>query len=411
MGLFFRLFSTTALTAVLGAGARGTDWIVDSSGAGDFKTIGAAIVVANPGDRLLVQPGHYPAFQFSVGVDVIGVGAAPADVRIDRVDYHVSIPAQHYDTLLSNVQLGSDHPADAIALSGNELGPGSLHLDGVVIDGAVFLGAGEGFTLLVTNSAISNQPGEWFAGETMYLGGAGSFVEIRNSSVQAAAATVTRAPAAGVRLSAGTTARIVNTQITGGNGNEGSHPDGAPAVTRGLFPGAVELRIDGNSWITGGSGPIGEGGHGVDLDGLIEVGAASVQGGSGNPPGLDFAAAQPVPTPVDLHLDLQPVLANAQVPVYLSAGDTIRVHMTTPVERTFLVVSLELNPPAAALYLPLRLTFPTIWVAGNSFQAVIPPARFQQIEGLEVYFQGLTRPAGQPLLVSDVASVRVDLLP
>lgn len=393
--------------------ATAADLMVDAAGHnGTYTTIAAAMAVAKPHDRILVEPGHYPPFQFFVGVDVIGLGSSPSHVVIDRVDYHVSTPNVGYDTLLSNVTVGSGNPTDAIAISGNELPPGTFHLDGTIVDGAVFLGGGAtGFYALITNCRIQNAAGEGFSGEAFYAGGPNNYIEVRDSLIVGAAATMSAPPSAAMRIGTGSRVRLIHAELRGGDGLPGSaFPAGADAVIPGFAPGTYHLRIDGGSVIRAGDGFAAPGGDGVTLAGTIDVGAATVTGGAGTPPGLAYADAGPTPLPVDLHLTADPALANANGPVALVPGQQIGFAMNSPLASTVLVVAFDVNLPGSGLFLPL-LTTSAFWIPGNSFAAQIPAIASLDYQGLEIYAQGLTLlPSGQ-LLFSDTASLRIDWAP
>ncbi len=403
------------LLAVLSAPTlSAADLVVDASGGGDHLTVAAAMAQAQPNDRILVRPGQYPAYQHFVAVDVIGVGADPSQVTIDRVDYHVSIPVLDYDTLISNVTIGSASPADAIAISGNELPPGTLHLDGVVVDGGVYLGGGAtGFSLLVTNSRIENQAGEGFFGAAVDVGGANNFVEVRNSRIVGADADPLHPASDALRLKAGTTLRLVNAEIVGGDGVAvAGLEDGGDAVVRGFSPGAVSIRIDGGSSIAGGAAAVGgAGGNGVDVAGSIDLGAASVTGGAGTPNGDAYADAGPTAMPVDLHLALTPVLEDASGAVGLTNGESFALSMTTPSATTAIVLSFDIDLPPPSIFLSVDLPA-SLWIPGNSVPLTIPHTTPIVGEGLELYAQGFTLDTSSgAVLLSDAASVRLDLTP
>jgi hypothetical protein len=404
--LCFTLLLALGLTS---SDALAADWIVSKNG-GDFQTIGQAMAAASPNDRILVMPGAYPAFQFTVAVDVIGLGATPSAVTIDRVDYHVSIPVNDYDTLLSNVTVGSDDARDGIAISGNELPPGTFHIDGVIVDGAIFLASQDsGFYLLMTNSRVSNQPGEGFLDAAFYFGGSNCYLDIRNSTIAGSNGTSGHKAYSGLRLVAGTNGRLSNAVVLGGVGSA-AFPEGATALIRGSSPGTVELRLDGGTKITGGGGfASGAGGHGVDVSGTIWAGQVQTAGGNGTPPGLAYADAQPTTLGVDLHLALSPVLENAAGRSFLIPGDAFSLDMATPGANTAIAVGFDLGVPSGGLFLPVSLPN-ALLVMGNSVQVEIPPLPAGAANGIEVYAQGLTNVSGG-LQLSETASIRIDLNP
>lgn len=61
------LLATLATPALLTAQRT---WTVDGNGTGNFTAIQPAVQAASPGDRILVLPGAYPAFQTSKGLDI-----------------------------------------------------------------------------------------------------------------------------------------------------------------------------------------------------------------------------------------------------------------------------------------------------------------------------------------------------
>lgn len=397
---------TLATTATLAAAAPAADLVVAENGAGGaFPTIGHAMAVAAPGDRILVHPGSYPSFQFAVAVDLVGLGTAPGQVRIDSIDYHVSIPTVGYDTLLSNVTVGGFGGAGSIAISGNELPPGTLHLDAVVVEGAIFLrGGATGFHLLVSNSYVAPAPGQGFSGEAVYCGGPNNLVEIRDSTILGAAGSGGAAPLAGIRLFAGTAARIVDTTVSGGDALLAT--PGASAIVQGGPPGTVELRLDGGSVISGGDGLGGPGGAGVDVTGTIQVGQALVAGGAGFPAGNAYAGATPTPLPLPLHLDVVPALHDAITP-YLASGSSLTLQMQTPAQASAIVLGFDLDVPPPGLFLPFDFAG-SVWIPGNQVNLTIPAVPGVPYAGLEVYAQGLTLHGGE-ILLSETAAVRIDL--
>ena len=402
------------LFVLLSSSAAAGDLLVDASGGGSYTTIGAAMADAVPGDRILVSPGHYPAFSFRVAVSLIGLGAAPADVHIDRIDYHVSVPALNYDTVISNVAVGGPDPSFSLAIVGNELPPGTLIIDGADVEGAVYLGGGgDGFYLLLNNSRIRAQPGEGFLGTAVHVGGpAGNFVEIRNTTIEAANATDLLPASHGLALIPGTRARLVGAVIRGGAGLAGSsHEAGGSAVVAGIGHGDLILRLDGDCDLRGGDAAgSGAGGNGVDISGVLEIGAANVSGGNGSPSGRAYVDAQPVALAYDCHLTLTPHLADAQAPTLLRSGQFVQLSMPTPPGSTVIVVSVDLNLPAGP-FLPVGFGGPTYWVLGNQLRVQVPAGPGVWIPGIEMVAQGLAHPPGQPFLLSNTVACRLDMEP
>lgn len=404
--------------------AAAADLHVDAAGApGTYPTVGSAMLDAVPGDRILVEPGVYPMYHHSRGVSVIGVGADPSAVQIARIDFHVTLPVVGFEALISNVTAGSADPADVIGISGNELGPGSLAIDGVVVNGGMFLrGGATGFHLYVSNTRVVPLANEGFGGAAATLGGANNVVELRNSRVVGWNADEDLAAPAGVgiRFIAGTEARIVNTDVFGGAGDAAPAPfaAGAAAIAHGFGSAAVRLRIDGGSSIQGGAGVGGAGGAGVAVPGVIALGSAVVAGGAGAPAGVAYAQAQPTALPFDPYLHLTPELTAAENQGRVYTGAVIDVTTGLPVASTAIVVGLELGQaapttgPAAKAGGFLSLD-PAKWLfvaPGNQLGVIVPQLPAGTVPGLLPYFQALSFVPGQGLVASNTESVRIDLL-
>ena len=73
-----KLLAIVPIAAALASVASAAELHVDATGAGGaFTTIQAAMLVAQPGDRIIVAAGDYPAFHLSRGVSVIGNVVGP----------------------------------------------------------------------------------------------------------------------------------------------------------------------------------------------------------------------------------------------------------------------------------------------------------------------------------------------
>jgi hypothetical protein len=398
------------------------DLWVDDSGGAPFSTIGTAMLAANPGDRILVMPGTYPMFHFSRSVSVIGMGATPADVKVARCDYHVTIPTVGFETILSNLTLGSDDPADATALSGNEIGPGALTIDGVVVEGGCFLrGGATGFQLLISNSRFSPSTGEGFGSTAVALGGTNNFVEIRNSRIEGwnAAVTAPLGAGTGLTLLGGTTAQIVRSTILGGNGSTliPGVAAGKPGIATGIQPGAIELRLDGDAHVAGGFGAGAAGGHGVAVNGKIAVGSATVLGGAGTPSGVAYSLAQPVQTPADLYLEAIPSFQDAATSGIVSSG-LISVTAQLPAANTAIILGLDLGMPIASNKPALLsgsyvVLDPSKWIAvvpGNTMTLGLPTVP-TATPGIVAHFQALTFIPGSGIVMTNNECIRIDLGP
>jgi hypothetical protein len=398
--------------------ASAADLVVDAAGlAGPYTDITQAMLSSAPGDRILVMPGHYPAFQFSRGVHVIGLGDAPGDVHIDQVAYHISVPITGYDTLLSNVEIGPTNEVSFgyLAMSGNEAPPGVLVIDSVKLNGGLFLGGGNtGFLIVLSNTSIDADTGEGFANAAAYLGGPGNYVEIRNTRINGWDADAGAGIPAGsaLLLRSGTEARIFQSVLEAGDGAAGGTPAlaaGADAIVQGGGAGAVTLRLDGATLISGGAGATAAGGDGVQLasSGKLEVGDADVTGGAGTPAGAPSVGVLPAPTAADLRLHTTPALVNAEGESYAVSGDTVSWTLPTSTPQAAIALSFEVELPES-VFVPLPSPQLLVLLTTDlSFQ--IPFVAGTAPVGLMVYAQGFIKDGG-PVLVTNMSALRVDLL-
>jgi hypothetical protein len=371
-----------------------TDVIVDAAGApGTYPTLDLAMQAAVPGDRILVQPGTYPAFDWSKSVRILGLGAQPSDVKIARVDFQPKYPAQSYDMLLSNVSLESSDPIDAIKFTGNELPPGVLVLDGVEIHGAVYLGTGpQGMYVLLNNCSVQPEPGQGFLSTAVYLGGTGNystyFAEIVDSRIQGHAATAQFAAGHALRLSAGVRLRISGSTLTGGSSVEAGQlqQHGADAIRTGFVAGAAQVELDGGSVIVGGSSATGNGGAGVALNGNLVLADATVLGGTGMTPGAAFSMTTPQTQGYSLRLTTAPSQANAAAPTMLHGGSPVALH-TQPIGLPAGIAFATMFDQPGAYFSPLLSTQFTV-IGGNDFAFTLPVDPSLHSTGLYLLAQG-----------------------
>ena len=407
---------TLAAGLLASPAALATDILVDASGLqSSITTIGQAMAHARPGDRLLVLPGNYPAFLFEVGVHVVGLGALPADVRIARVDLHVSEPTTDYDAALSNLTVGDGSPANAVAISGNEQPPGVVLIDGVVVEGGVFLGGGsDGFHLLVNDSAITPAAGQGFGGAAVHLGGSDGFsFEFVDSEVAGwDADPLGGVPAAvGLRLAGAVRGRLARTTVRGGAGAAGL-PAGADAIDHFGAAVDVDLWMDGGCSVRGGDAfGVAPGGHGIDLAGQLARGDAGITGGAGSPAGLDLAPSLLVSAlPIPLHLQVEPTRANAQGPTFDTTGDLVTFSVDALPGHGVLLLGFDLDLPLPAPAAPLPQFQPFIIWFGSTLAVEVPNAGID-FPGLVVYASGFARPpTGGKWLPTNTVSRRIDLL-
>lgn len=397
------------------APASAADLLVDASGSGAFTTIQQAMLVAQPGDRILVLPGSYPPFHFARGVSVIGMGDDPGDVLIGRCDLHVTVPVTGYDAKLVNVMLGDGAPENVLALSGNESPPGTFTTSGVRIQGGVFLGGGaDGFHVHLQNTSVSAGPGQGFLGAAVHLGGTPGFsAELVGVDIQAWDATPSLAAGIGLRLAGGMRARLVASEVRGGSGSGHAPSAGAAALVSWTPLGPVDLRVDGNTLVQGGSGASGgAGGAGIALSGSLELGTAQVLGGDGAPAGPAFSGVTPVALAAAGYLELVPQPSGAAQSSALWTGDEVHLQVATPGDLAAIVVSIDIGaPPSATEVVPIGA--PLFVVFDNALSAFVPPGGGSvDMPGVFAYAQAFSRPlGGGPWVASNVQALELHLLP
>jgi hypothetical protein len=397
--------SKAVIPLLLSTPALATDWIVDATGtASSFTNITQAMAQVATGDRILVLPGNYPPFHFSRSVDVIGLGNSPTDVTIERVDFHPTIPTLGYDCAIVNVSI----VGDSFSISGNELAPGTLVIDGVHLAGGVFLhGAGELYVLM-QNSRIEAGAGDGFLGAAFDFGG--GTLDVVDSLVQGAGASSGAGATAGVGLRAWSTSsshvRIANSTVQGGAGvNAPGFQDGGDAIDR-LGGGPVTLRLSGGSQVLGGDGIApGRGGHAVDLAATITLGTATVVGGAGTPPGASFHGAVPTALGYDPYLALLPGGNQGQLPVFQHPGDFVFVGFDASLPSSGLAASLQIDPITTPGGSPLV----GAQASSSASEAFAIPVRIHRVANppprRRVYYQGIFQDpgSGQPQTTNPVA--------
>ena len=410
------LFSLAAL-AFASSGARASDHLVDASGIqSPLLNLTQAMAVAVPGDRIFVLPGTYPAFHFSRGVEVIGLGASPADVTIARVDFHPNAPVNHFDAALSNVTVCSSDSADSTSISGNELAEGTLVLDGVVTCGGVYLRGAGSFYLLVVNTRVDAGPGDGFLGAAFdFGGGIADFVGARIVGGDASVAEGSLA-GVGLRIGGGATVRLSGSEVQGGDGVSAALPafgQGADAIEKGFGAGATRLRLSGFSWVQGGSGWSAAGGAGVDLSGEILLGQATVQGGAGTPAGLAYAVSPPLALAHDPLLSMTPDRSFALGDTFLRPPSQAVVQPGALLPQFEMGYAFQIDRPTTAVLSPLpanRLQ----WVPGSQLVLTANGAALQtslSVHGFprrRIYVQGFFRDfEGGPLQSTNPVAITI----
>jgi hypothetical protein len=406
-------FASACVAGVLlGGGAAAADLVVDAAGvASPYTTIEAAMVASSPGDRILVLPGAYPAFHFSRGVAVIGLGAAPGDVQIARVDYHVNVPPFGYETLLSNVSICGTGAADSISISGNELTHGTLTLHGVVTCGGVFLHGDAGFSLFAADSDVSPGPGDGFRGAA--VGFAGGTLDVVGTRIAGWDASLADGVSAGIglRVGAGVAVTLTGGEVTGGDGvlEDEVFGAGADGIAAGLGSSPIHLTAAGGASIRGGDGAApGPGGDGVALTGTLAVGDAVVAGGVGTPPGVPFGLDPAVDLGYDPELSVSPATPFAGGPIAVHPGALVTATLDASLPGPAAIgFAAALDPPAAPI--PTLLAGPVSLVFAYEVAFVAPDAGGALL-GLQAYAQGFfVDPATGAVRTTNPVTLRMDL--
>jgi len=404
------------LLACAAPDARAADLFVDAAGSpGSHATVALAQQAAAPGDRIFVLPGHYPAFLWTKSVRILGLGAKPEDVVIARIDFAPKFPTLGYDMLLSNVMLDSADPLDAVKLSGNELPPGVLSIDGVVIKGAVYLGSGpQGMHVSIVNCRIEPAPGQGVLGTAVYLGGLGNYAtysaEIVDSTISAHAATAALPAQSALRISGGVRLRLSGANLNGGHSAVAvpGLSNGADALRMGFVAGSVQVDLDGGTTILGGSSIHGAGGAGVALDGHLTIAQALVLGGSGVAAGTPFAGSAPVPREYSLRLSTVPPLFDAVGPTSFAGGRTVRLQTAHSAPAAGIAIAPETNQPGT-WFTPL-LTTSTVLFPGHELVFALPVDASPAANGLLLFAQGYyLHPDTQTVEFTNSRSLRADL--
>jgi hypothetical protein len=345
---------------MLAAPGRAGDLIVDASGvASGFTDITQAMLASSPGDRILVLPGSYPAFHFSRGVEVIGIGADPSQVVVERVDYHPNIPPFNYHTALSNLTVCGSGAANGTSISGNELAAGTLVLDGVATCGGVYLRGGEGsFYLMVVDSRVEPGPGGGFLNAAFdFSGGVADFVGTRITAANASLAAGTPAGTA-LRIGEEATVRLSGSEVLGGDGTENGGStaldDGGTAIGQGIGT-VASVRLSGGTAVKGGRGGAqGMGGDGIEVGGMILSGDATVAGGTGGVgPGAAYGATLPTDLGYDPELIASPAKTFAAGPTFLLPGESVQLSVDPSLPNVLVLGSRALVPPPTPSGSPL----------------------------------------------------------
>ncbi len=297
-------FTLTLLGTSAHATPQAQDFWVDSSGQKSPLThVDQAMALAQPGDRILVYPGHYPAFFFSKGVEVRGLGERPDEVVIDRVDYHVNLPNIDHHSVLANVRLCGDGWWNDLALTGNELQRGVLWVDQVETCAGVFLHGEADFYVFLSGVQVAPEPGRGFLQSAFDFGG--GQMDVWDSQIIGWDAQGAIPAAVALRQSFGSRVRLASTTLRGGDGTEGSGVGAGAHAVEGLSgPASKQLIAIGQTKLQGGHGMAAPGGHAVHGIQQVELGSVEAEPGLGAPNGQKFSQATVTSYGLDPYLEL-----------------------------------------------------------------------------------------------------------
>ncbi|HEX5052239.1 MAG TPA: hypothetical protein VFZ65_10735 [Planctomycetota bacterium] len=382
-------FPSFACALVLCASVRATDLLVDPTGApGTFATIQAALVAAQPGDRILVQPGVYPSFSVTKSITILGMGSSVDAVVVAGIHLGLGFPNQHYHVSISRLRVAPG-PLAPLAVSGQELGVGQIEFESVQIDGGFRLLSGEpGFVLSLANCSVVGTVGQGFDGATCHVASpAPSTFSITRCQFQGAPGDlfVAQPPLAGLLLDRGVTAQIAQCVIRGGNG--GLAQAGAP----GLDVRQAQVRSLGTmSTIRGGDGGAGAcGGPGVLTTSTVFYGSATVTGGPGSPNGPVAAGTGTLLPSTGTDPELQ-VAVNQTMsgPVLVGSGTHLAWHLASAGAPALVLVSPAIGNPLPPPLDQLLIDPASSILMATTLDLVLPS--FGAFVGLPLFGQGVS---------------------
>lgn len=382
-------YQASLCTLVLCASLRAADLIVDSAGGpGTFPTIQAAMLAAQPGDRILVQPGVYPSFSVTKSISIYGMGSAVDAVVVGGIHLGLGFPNQNYHVSISRLRVDAGAAAP-LAVSGQELGVGKIEFESVQIAGGFRLLAGEaGFVLSLANCTVTGDIGQGFDGATCNVAApAPSYFSITRCRFQGARGDLFAAqpPLAGLLLDRGVTAQIAQCDIRGGRGGL------AQTGAAGLYVRQAQVRSLGTATTVrgGDGGTAAAGGPGVLTTSTIFRGSATLNGGLGTTDGPAVAGTGTVLPASNISPELEVVVdQTTSGPVIIGSGTHIAWHLESAGAPGFVLLSWAIGGPLPApldrlLMDPLVASFmPT------DLDVVLPS--FGDFVGLPLFLQGVS---------------------
>ncbi|MBL8749055.1 MAG: hypothetical protein JNK78_07845 [Planctomycetes bacterium] len=375
------------MASTLAVALPATDLVVQAGGPpGTYPTVQAAIVAAQPGDRVLVMPGAYPAFSVTKAISVYGMGTSSSDVVVAGVHFGLGFPNQGYRVSIARLRIDAG-PLAPLAVTGQELGTGQIEFESVEVFGGFRLLAGEpGFVLSLANCTVEGDVGQGFDGGTCHVAApAPSTFTITRSRFRGSRGDLfaAQAPLAALVLDRGATVRIEQCSLSGGEG--GVAQAGAPGLHVRL---AQVKSLGGGSSVYGGNGGSGAaGGPGVKTTSTVFRGTATVVGGIGAPNGPIVAGGGSLLATAAGSPELVFLVDQTQNgPVVVRAGTDLEWHLASSLPGVVLMSPILQSPlpapydslvvaPATALFLPVDAAF------------AMPS--LGDLRGLPLFFQGV----------------------
>lgn len=244
------MLRTCILTACLAAPALAqTTLHVDDNGSlpGQFSTIGAALAVAGPGDRIVVQDGTYPGFTLSRGVTILAQGQP-------RIVGTVAINAVPSGELAVLSGFALEFSGQQLALTNCS---GTVWIDDCDVTGSPPFGAGSRLFDVSNSSDVRLQRcvvRPFTSSLTAHVG-----LQITNSRVElsdcdikggngANSGVSPRRGAIGISCSQQSRVHLARTTVEGGKGGNGSHI----MTVNGASGGDALVALSGSSLIVAG---------------------------------------------------------------------------------------------------------------------------------------------------------------
>ena len=229
--------------AIAGLAQAQKTWIVDRLGAGDFRTVTAAVTAASQGDTILVLAGAYPEIVSTTkGLRLIGIGKPTIDgIRVDSL-----VANSHF--VIKGVRCPDQ--GQGISLTHNQ---GAVHLEDVSIP-AFFIQLGIVPPLNIQDSSLVSVTGCDFAG---YTGASisNSTVYIVDSVLRGSDGYVTfmhNSPAQPGLMTSKSTVVLAGTSCTGGQGTQQMMVYNAPAAGIRMYTSEIFVMGDDTTAISAG---------------------------------------------------------------------------------------------------------------------------------------------------------------